>query len=512
MRSLLITIFLTVLLLGAHSQTSVSFNHLGNETFQNTYLNPGLIPEGRLFIGIPVLSGVHFHVNSKLSYNQLFTKEGGDNVIKKDKVLSNLQNQNMLSAHAGINLFHVGLRLKTGALLSFTGRERVEADLVYSKELIDYLWNGNEKYVNQDVKFSNLGVKASHFREFGVGFATPVDEQLTIGLRGKFLVGFTDISTPGNVSATLTSSGEAFQLDADWSNVSLRTAGMDILSGDEGSLGSHLIMNGNKGVALDIGGSYRLNRYYTVTASLLDVGFISWKENIVNESLNDTTFTYSGVTLDEIGDVRQIVEDSLLSKFETTENNDPYKGWLPIKAYGSWIYHYSQNTDIHVTVGSRMVQRQLKMMYGAGVTHKFGRSFTASVSATKLPQQFFNIGAAIAVKGGPVQMYMAADQVVNFSVPDAKAFDFRLGMNLVFGNKRSSDDDGFGSRGPIQGAKGLDTNVFLGKQVKTKKREGIYSIIKKQRKRELKKTRTDRDKKVKKKSLNGRTGEKNRDN
>ncbi|WP_421763610.1 DUF5723 family protein [Ekhidna sp.] len=509
MRKLSITILFLTSFFVANAQTSVSFQHLGNATFQNNLVNPSLIPKGRLFIGLPVLSGVHVHVNNKVSYNEVFTKEADRIVVDVDKILGNLQQQNLLSSKVNINLLHIGFKTNNGVLLSFTANERVEADFVYSKELVNYVFNGNSNFLNKTVKISNVGATATHFREFGLGIAAPVNDQLTVGIRGKFLVGFINASTPSNFKATIESNGEAFQVDADWQNASLRTSGVDIYQGDEGDLGSHLLFNGNKGLALDIGGTYRLNRYYTLTGSIVDIGFINWKENIKNYALGDTTFTYSGVDLAELDDIQQTLEDSLFNKFETTENSNPYRSWLPVTAQGSWIYHYTPKLDFYVTAGSRLVQRQLKMLYGGGMTYKFGRAFTASASATKLPQQFFNIGAAITAKGGPVQMYLAADQIINFSVPDAKAFDFRFGMSFAFGRRRTVEPESGLSRAPIAGAKGLDTNVFLGKKVKTKKRDGIYSIIKRQKRRDLKNKRTQRDNDVKKKSLNGRTGKKN---
>ena len=104
----------------------MSFMHLGNSTFQNTYMNPALIPEGQLFIGLPVLSGVHFNLNNKLSYNEVFTKEGGQTIVDIDKVLSNLQKQNLFSTQLNINLLHVGYKTKSGILLSFAANERIE--------------------------------------------------------------------------------------------------------------------------------------------------------------------------------------------------------------------------------------------------------------------------------------------------------------------------------------------------------------------------------------------------
>lgn len=517
MRAFLITILTTTLTFASVAQTSVSFQHLGNGTFQNTLLNPSLIPEGDIFIGLPVLSGIHFNVSSPLSYNDAISKEGGKQIISRDKVLSNLGPQNLTMGHVNINLLQLGFKTKNGALLSFTANERIEFDLLYSRKLIDYLWNGSRGFVNEDINFSKIGGRATHFREFALGIAAPVTEQLTVGLKGKFLVGFFDASTPANLKAELTNSGEAFQVNADWNNVALRTSGLNIyqgnpVDGQDIPIGSHLAFNSNTGFALDIAGTYKLNKYYTLTGALLDVGFISWKEDIENHSLNDTTFRYNGVSLRDISDVRQVIEDSLLSKFETTENNDPYKSWLPLRAHGSWIYHFSPKTDFYVTVGTRRVQRQFKMMYGGGMTHKFGKVFTASVSATKLPNQFFNAGAAFTLKGGPVQMYMAADQVINFSAPDFKAFDFRFGMSFVINRKADdSNESTFQVGNPRKGAKGYDTHYFLGRSVKTKKREGIYSIIKKQKRRELKQKKTqsqlDNTQSINKRDLKGQKSE-----
>jgi len=474
-------IIFSLFVIVVNAQSSVSFLNLGDATFQNSYLNPSLIPEGKTYLGLPVLSGVHLNVNTKTSYHETISKEGGSVIVDIDKTISNLQKHNLVSLHANINLLHFGYKFENGSTISLMANERIEADLVYSRELVDYLWNGNEQFTGRDVNVANAGFIGTHFREIGLGYAAPVNERFNFGIRGKLLVGMANFSTPNNFNATLNSSGEAFQLDARWENFAIRTSGQDIYSGDEGNLGSHLLFNSNLGVAADIGATIHLNRYYTVTASLLDVGFISWKENIVSETLNDTTFRYSGLELEDLGSIRQVLEDSLVDAFIPEDNFDPYTSWLPMRAYGSWIYHFRKNTDIYVSGGARYVQRQLKMLYGVGVNQKIGRVLTASVSATKLPQQFFNLGAAFAVHGGPVQFYMAADQIINFSVPDAKAFDFRMGMNFIFGRNKDSNDSGFSRERINKKAKGIDTNVFLGKSVKTKKREGIYSIIKKQK-------------------------------
>lgn len=516
MKKILITISLIAFFFSSKGQTSVAFQHLGNTTFQHNMINPALIPEGKIFFGLPVMSGIHVNVNTKTSYNQTFTKEANRTLVDVDKIVSELQNQNLFSAKVNVNILHFGYRLKSGPLLSLVVNERVEGDFLYPEEMVRYVFtDGNFGFLNEDVRVSRAGLLASHFREFGLGIAAPINERMNLGLRAKYLVGFTNVSVPGNAQATLRSSGEAFQLNADWQNIQFRTSGLNILQQENGfessDLASHLVMNGNTGVALDIGGTYRLNSNYTVTGSIVDIGFINWNEDIENEIIADTSFVYTGLAdFDDVGNIRTTLEDSLFDKFDTDKNFEAYRSWLPTTAYANWIYHYGPNTDIYATVGSRYIQRQFKMMYGLGVNQKFGRAFTASLSATKLPQQFLNMGAAFAVQGGPVQMYMAVDHIINFSVPDAKAIDFRFGMNFILKGGATGQSGAGGSPVSRLGdGRGLDTNAFLGKKVKTRKREGIYSIIKKQHKRELKNPKTKRNSGVRKKSLTGRRGKKN---
>lgn len=476
----------TILLLYAGNmlwaQNSLSFYHLGNATFQHSNFNPSWVPdEGQLFIGLPVISGIHVHANNKLSYNELFTKNDENDTVLLDiaKALPKLQNQNLTSTQANLSLLHVGYRTNNGSFLSLFINERVESDVLYSEEIIDYAWRGNAYYQNEDVTASNVGTRSTYFREIGLGYVFNPMSNLQVGTRAKYLTGFLDASTPHNFNATLTSDGNNYAISGDWQNAVLRTSGIDIFEGEEGELEKHLINNQNAGFGLDIGATYHLSDYHSFAGSITDIGFIKWKEDVTNYTVNDTTFTYSGVDLgDDIDNIRDILIDSLFDKFDYTESEDPYTGWLPIRATGSWIYHLNNQTDVYATVSSRFVQRKTKMLYGAGITRQMGKHVSLSGSVTKLPQQFFNLGAAMTIKGGPVQFYMAADQIINFSVPDARAFDFRLGLNLIFGQRPSKEPKG--SKSSINGPKGVDTMYFQGERVETKKRDGIYSVIKKQ--------------------------------
>ena len=80
--------------LKSSGQTSLSFYHLGDATYQNSNLNPAYIPDGRWFIGLPVLSGVHVHANNKFSYNQLISKDVSRESIYDEEFTFRSQSRN----------------------------------------------------------------------------------------------------------------------------------------------------------------------------------------------------------------------------------------------------------------------------------------------------------------------------------------------------------------------------------------------------------------------------------
>lgn len=483
-------LFLVFALSVTYGQTSLSFYHLGDATFQNSTLNPAYSPDARVFFGLPVLSGVHVHANNKFSYNQAIQKENGNNVINVTGLISNLQKNNFNSVHANIDLFHVGYNVPNGPGFTFAVRERVESDVLYPKSLLEFIWQGNGNQLGETIDFSNLGISTTHFREWALGISHQVDKKLRVGARVKFLQGISNISTPASLKATMEVHPQTYAWNVNTENFVIRTAG--IRSYDA----KHVISPGNSGFGVDVGFEYRVNRYLGFAGSIVDLGRISWKGDIENRQFNDTTFNYDGVNIKGIDDIAQSLQDSLFSKFETTKNSEAYSTWLPVKAYGTLIWRYTDQTQFLGTVGARMIQGQMKMLYGGGVRQKVG-PLTVSGNVLKLPQQFFNIGAALAVRGGPVQYYLAVDQVINFSVPDARAIDFRTGMNFMIGRKAAPGLSGRGGVTTINSSKfktgknkGVVTGSFLGSKVKTKRREGIYSIIKKQKRRSVPKSVT----------------------
>ncbi|MBV6642515.1 MAG: hypothetical protein KI791_17485, partial [Cyclobacteriaceae bacterium] len=149
------------------AQTSLSFHHLGNTTFQNTLINASYIPNGKVFFGLPAMSGVHASYNNKLSYNNIFTKVDNSLIVDTHKILGSLQKRNMASVETNINLLHLGYTSASGATLYLFANERINADILYPRELIEFVVKGNAGLVDETMKIGKTQINMTHFREMG---------------------------------------------------------------------------------------------------------------------------------------------------------------------------------------------------------------------------------------------------------------------------------------------------------------------------------------------------------
>lgn len=473
------------------AQHGIAFQHLRNATFQSTNYNPALMPEGTIFLGLPVISGVGFYANNRFSYNDLFREnESGGKTIDIANTINELGVNNIVSGHANIGLFHLGVRSPTGHAVTLFANERVEADFTYPKNLPDWVWSGNGAFISRDVNLSATGITANYFREYGIGYAFASEELgLKVGIRAKMYQGMANVSTPANLKVNVLTENENFQLNVENANVTLRTAGVEILQNSDNPI-DYLIANNNRGFGIDFGFEKKINRYYTFALGITDVGFISWNEGIKNYSLADTTLRYTGVPLKGIRDLLSTVQDSLLDKFSIDENAENYRTLAVARANANFIYTPLPYLDVITTVTAKLVQGLPKMGYGVGLRGHLGSKLIASASVTRLPQQFFNIGAGLTLGAGPVQIYAAVDKVLGYSAPNMQWAEGQLGLNFVFGNKtrfkqaRQSVRSNSREERIITEPKGVVSGTFMGSRVNVKRYDGLYTIIKKQPKSE----------------------------
>ena len=481
MKKPIIGLYILVYSFTSLAQEGTSFYHLGSATIQSTAFNASYFPKGDFFVGLPVLSGISLYANNRFSYNDVVIKKGDINEINLNKLVSSMGAANSFSFHGTISLAHIGFRAPSGLGVSLFANERLAANFVYPKEIAEFLFKGNGDMVGQKIDIGKFGASINYYREYGLGLAYEFDGRLKVGARLKYLQGFVNLSTPHNFNATLKTSNENYQFEADWQNFQLRTAGISQFSDEainEEDLASYFISNGNSGFAIDLGLEYKLNRYYALALAINDIGYIGWKEHIQTSGLSDSTFVYAGVEL-QGGDIIDSI--SLVSdKFKVDTTYEQYTSFLPANIIGSIVYTPVNGTDVITTLNAKIIQGQINPGFGLGIRQTVSSNVIISASVTKLPQQFFNVGLGFAAKLGPVQLYMATDKILGYSVPSMKWAQVQLGMNLVFGGAESdskSGKSGASTQGSYGNGKGVKTYSFHGQKIEAKKYEDIYTIV-----------------------------------
>jgi len=269
----------------------------GNE--QNYFSMPGM---GNINIG---MTG-NFGLEDVLFDNPLYpsgsskkkTTFMNPNISAAD-ALSGFNSENKINGGYRISLISFGFNSFGGySTFELNVRGDVEANLPY--ELFEFAKNTGNKTYN----IGDINVQTKNFAEIAFGHSHQINDKLRVGAKAKILLGIARGSFDfKNVKADLadgdqwTISGDA-QASVSMSGIKYKSESKDY----KGKTGSYEHVTGvdvdkagidGMGLALDLGAEYKITEDIKVSAALLDLGFISWK-NDVQATNNSKSFSFKG--------------------------------------------------------------------------------------------------------------------------------------------------------------------------------------------------------------------------
>lgn len=284
-------------------------------THYRQQLNPALIPTQGYF-NIPVLGSVNATVGStSLGYQDIIDIiDDSDNFYSNPDFLKRLKDKNDLNVNVcteilsagwykGKNFwsFNVGVRADIGASLT-----RSMFTFLNEMDALEDNWRNS----NYDISGQKLDINA--YGEVGLGYARQINNRLTVGGKVKVLLGIGNMNLKINnvmMNAKLPSDARINQLQDPNYLSGLDAAGITKLQAEIESYHANLNVDahlessfkglelvqedgqdyisdfdfdsGKLGIAgygfgIDLGASYKIMDNLTVSASVLDLGFISW--------------------------------------------------------------------------------------------------------------------------------------------------------------------------------------------------------------------------------------------
>ncbi len=402
-------------------------------TQQALYVNPSFMPKGKIFVSVPGISMLSFGAtNSAFSFNDLFTKRADDSLqINTANVISNLKPLNFFSTELNEEIVGFGIKLSDG-YFSFSSTFKMQTNFAYPKDLIQFAFEGNGKsYIGERASLDGISISLNSYVEHAFGYTKEINDKLTVGARLKLISGLANIKTDVNNLGIYTDpTSYAITIDG---SAGIQSSNVLALLGDstttaaeqkaiEQSAKSSLYNFANKGVGIDLGGTYHINEKLSVNASIIDLGSISWKANVKNYKTNDINFTFDGIDLNEfLNDTTQKpldrLSDTLQKILNYEENTDKYATSLRTKIYLGANYNLTKNFNAGALIFNEFIGGKYRPGLSLSMNATVKNWLVATLNYSIYNGAFSNVGLGLSMRGGPIQFYIMTDNLLSFVNP-----------------------------------------------------------------------------------------------
>ena len=444
-----------------------------SEIPQSLMVNPGVEPDFKWYVGVPVLSGLSGHAGSNgISVNDIFADDGVDiNLKVRERMVAGLTPRDEFMGNVSFQFLSGGYRSENPNIFYSFGAYLELDNITYWPQDYAYLaFEGNADQLDRRFDLGDLKSRGSMVSVYHFGINKKIDESLTIGARGKIYSAIADYSSSMNDGYFVNTEGQnnllATTISAD---LKLRSSGFGELRNAERdeTLGSTMakraLFGGDLGLGLDVGFSYHLSERMVVTGSLLDLGLIYHAGDVYTYSLNGNA-TVEGIEIDVLEDFANLNRDfwqdlvdevEEIVPFETT--NKGYITFRPTKLNASLRYDFGKpiengsQADCDCTAGSSKNRLRVKYRNSAGgqlyainrprgpqfaltgfYLRRFGNFMALKATYTADKFSYTNLGVGLNLQAGPVNFYVMADNLLSYqNVAASNYASFQLGLNII---------------------------------------------------------------------------------
>ena len=451
-----------VMLGGAAQAQYLRSSYFMEGTSARLQLNPGLQPTKGYF-NMPIIGSFNMSASSNVlgTSDIIDLMDSGSDLYSNDKLFDRLKADNRLNVNLNTDILsfgwyrgkgfwsvNVGLRADFGAALA--------KDMFSMMRTMNGFALEDVAGTNQSYSLSNQTLNMKAYAEIGLGYSRRITEKLTVGGRVKVLLGLAraemninqfdlDLEVPnlrnyqddasrgelspsdwygkgysyaaeGNVITTLKGGGMTFDNNGMIDN-------FDLDAGDLGIAGS--------GFGIDLGASYKVWDNLTVSASILDLGFLKWKES------ETTVATVSGgdeVTINSENYDRYIGGDFLSFERFDFEEGSPEKVKTKTRLYSTLLlageYGLLNNKlSVGAMYTARFAEPKTLNELTFLATFRPKNWLNAAISYSPIQASGKSIG--LAVKLGP--LFVGTDYM--FFGGNSKSVNGFLGISFPLGGK-----------------------------------------------------------------------------
>ncbi|PJJ06955.1 hypothetical protein CLU83_0077 [Flavobacterium sp. 1] len=432
---------------------------------QSLLTNPGADVKYKWFFGVPLLSGISANVGSTgFDAYSLFANNGVDFSTKVKNAVASTNSNDYVTANQQLEIFTAGFRVggeESKSYVSFGMYQELDSFMYVPTDPAILSLYGNKDYMGKPFDLGDLSVKAELLSVFHIGFNKQITEKLILGARGKIYSSiFNGTSTHNSGYFVTVQDDNLIYNQSIWSNLELNTSGLskyldenydgDIASDMKDDISQRGFFGGNLGLGLDLGLTYYPKRNIQLTASLIDIGYISHSKDVESYTLKGeynfngviTDFNSAGTVANAYEDFKEAIPlDTLYHKYTTMR---------PLKFYSSFQYSFEEerSTECNCTsdedswyrsaLGVQLFAMSTPREPMLALTGYYRRRILEGLQmkATYTVDSYSasNIGLGLTTKIGVVNFYALADNLLSYKdISKANALTFQLGFNIISG-------------------------------------------------------------------------------
>lgn len=436
---------------------------------QSNSLNPAMQPRSNIYVALP---SVNESFQSDLAFKNIFQDVGPEWVSP----LSKRYNFDDLYKVAGkavnfnqtLEVDPIGFGFRSGRdYFSFSFGVKSLTRFSIPSDLFKIPEKGfphGEKY-----DLSPFGVNQFFYREIALGYSRQWDEYFTFGVKLKPLFGMGALMTSID-RFELSTSRKAWELGLDGTVYS--SGPLDVQEGEEpgdfpgsidekelegGDVGNYLGAFNNMGLALDMGAVYEHDENWTFSASLTNLGYIKWKEDLNNLSFSGD-YSFEGVTVDASNEDGldagiEEVGDSIKKIVNFNVDHDSFSSALAPSLYMGASYKVHPAITFGVISRSSFQKQNFRQDFSVSANLQPYSFVALNLNYSKRINGANGLGTALMILGGPLQFYLAADYLPTRYAPVSfnggepvtilhrqKELNFKIGLNLIFGRHGYRDE------------------------------------------------------------------------
>ena len=492
-----------VVVLYAQPNTMYFMNYLPYQS----YMNPAIQPACRVYVELPAISAINFSLgNNSLSMNDFVYMNQGQMVTAlhpelgdKTSLLNAFSANTKFYQDLSFSLLGFGFKIKENGYLSINASLRQDMAFYIPKDFVKLALYGTpeENQVNT-FNLQSLGFDASAYMDLSAGYSHKINEQFTVGLRAKLLVGLLDANLGFN-ELELQASQEEWRIIG---NASARFSApaVTVLVDNDGMIEEVAIPDDvlnsltdyrpNLGLGFDLGAVYKPIENLSLSVAIRDLGFISWKNGYQQSASID--FAFEGIEFD-ITQTDSDYADSLLTvlqdSYTVEEMKTGYTSMLKSKIYLGAEYAFLNNKMSvgllsKTTVENSQAFGELTASLNMRPLSWFGTSFSYSL----FNGNFSSMGIGVNLRIPPFSFYIAGDYFpLYFSsemIPyKMRGMNMQTGMVMTFGCKKKKikevqeEDKSTKMLRLQQEMMLLQQEMDKGDDSKVKKEEDIYTPV-----------------------------------